>query len=187
MYLTLINIANLLQARVFAAIATIPGLLDVYYLLGAISIYGVLAIFIGFKFKFLEFSIERNWSIVMRVIITAWFAPAILEELFFRVILLPHPSEKSSLGFLLTWIIVSLVLFVVYHPLNGATLFVARQKTFSDPIFLILAASLGVFCTFIYLNSGSLWTPAVFHWIVVVVWLLYFGGKSKLMQQPEKL
>ncbi|WP_448999048.1 CPBP family glutamic-type intramembrane protease [Myxosarcina sp. GI1(2024)] len=110
----------------------------------------------------------------------ALFAPAIFEEFFFRVLLLPHPSENSSFGFLLSWIIISLFSFVVYHPLNGLLFSTSEQKIFIDPTFLILATGLGIFCTSLYLNSGSLWTPVVFHWTVVVVWLLCLGGNTKL-------
>ncbi|XGV98198.1 MAG: CPBP family glutamic-type intramembrane protease [Leptolyngbya sp. BL-A-14] len=38
---------------------------------------------------------------------------------------------------------------------------------------------LGIICTLSYLKSGSLWMPVVMHWVIVVSWLLIFGGLEK--------
>lgn len=180
MYLTLTNLANTIKYRAIAASSTIPSLRAFCYLLGALFVYATLAVSLGFKTKFLEFKLERNLLLIVRVILIALLTPALSEELFFRVLLLPHPSKNSSLGFLLSWIIISLFSFVIYHPLNGLLVSTSKQKTFIDPTFLILATGLGIFCTSLYLNSGSLWIPVVFHWTVVVVWLLCLGGNTKL-------
>lgn len=47
-------------------------------------------------------------------------------------------------------------------------------------VFLLLAALLGFVCSVAYLQSGSLWTSVVIHWLAVVVWLLLLGGYKKL-------
>jgi predicted Abi (CAAX) family protease len=78
------------------------------------------------------------------------------------------------------WGCLSLFLFVVYHPLNALSFFSRGIETFFNRIFLTLAALLGMLCSLTYLQSGSLWTPVVIHWLVVVVWLLLLGGYRKL-------
>jgi predicted Abi (CAAX) family protease len=78
------------------------------------------------------------------------------------------------------WATLSLFLFVIYHPLNALTFFSQGRETFFDPIFLCLAAGLGIICTITYYQTGSLWLPVLIHWLVVVVWLLCFDGLTKL-------
>lgn len=154
--------------------------MSVNRLLWSVLLYTILALTIGFKTKFFKLEIERDWMIICRVAVTTLIAPAIIEELLFRVFLLPHPLEDRSPNFKLVWILISLLLFIIYHPINGLTLYVAGLKTFVNPVFLFLATGLGIFCTYLYLASGSLWLPVVFHWLAVVVWLLCLGGNTKL-------
>ncbi|MFB2837851.1 type II CAAX prenyl endopeptidase Rce1 family protein [Floridanema evergladense] len=78
------------------------------------------------------------------------------------------------------WGSLSLVLFIIYHPMNAVTFFPAGRKTFFNPIFLLLAAVLGIVCSVVYLQSGSLWLPVIIHWLVVVVWLVFLGGYKQL-------
>ncbi|MEH2256054.1 hypothetical protein [Nostoc sp.] len=47
-------------------------------------------------------------------------------------------------------------------------------------VFLFLAGFLGVTCTVAYTLTGSLFAIVLIHWIVVVVWLIVFGGIRKL-------
>ncbi len=43
-----------------------------------------------------------------------------------------------------------------------------------------------LFTLIAYLQSGSLWTPVVIHWLAVVVWLLFLGGYRKLYAVVQK-
>jgi predicted Abi (CAAX) family protease len=45
----------------------------------------------------------------------------------------------------------------------------------------LLAALLGVVCEIAYLKTGSLWSPAAIHWLVVAVWLTVLGGYRKVV------
>jgi predicted Abi (CAAX) family protease len=74
-------------------------------------------------------------------------------------------------------------MFIVYHPLNALSFFPKGLKTFFNWVFLVLAALLGIICSIAYLQSGSLWTPVVIHWLAVVIWLLLLGGYGKLYGQ----
>ncbi|NEO12443.1 MULTISPECIES: CPBP family glutamic-type intramembrane protease [unclassified Moorena] len=126
-------------------------------------------------------NVKTSWHPVLKILITALFTPAILEEIFFRVLLLPHPSENPSLISIYAWSTVSLFIFVIYHPLNAITFYPAARETFFKPMFLFLATLLGIICTIAYLQSGSIWTAVFIHWLFVVIWLIGLGGKKRLL------
>ena len=58
------------------------------------------------------------------------------------------------------------------------------MSLFSRPLFIGLTALLGLGCIIIYTNTGSLWTLVGFHWLVVVSWLIFFGGWHRLRFRP---
>ncbi len=104
--------------------------------------------------------------------------PALLEELLFRIALLPHPLEGASPANLLAWAALSLGLFVLYHPLAAAWWYPAGRGIFGDPRFLVACTLLGLLCTAAYLATGSLWPPVLLHWVVVLVWLEALGTRT---------
>jgi predicted Abi (CAAX) family protease len=106
--------------------------------------------------------------------------PALVEELVFRVALLPHPLEGATLVSWLGWGSVSLVLFVLYHPFSARTYYPAGNPTFLKPIFWVLSGLLGLACLLTYGWTGSLWTAVGVHWVVVAVWLWALGGRQRL-------
>jgi predicted Abi (CAAX) family protease len=114
----------------------------------------------------------RAW---LPMLFPTFLIPALLEEFIWRVLLVPRPGSKYfwQLGLL------SLVLYVVSHPL-GAWLFrpTARDVFYSSG-FLLLAALLGLLCLIAYARTKSLWSSVVIHWLVVAFWLL-FGGRGLL-------
>jgi len=151
-------------------------------------LYTLIALPLGFGTGFLHrqqadgerqpLSLSRK--AIAGVLMASLLTPAISEELVFRVLLLPHPTEDIGAIAQWLWSAISLFLFVVYHPLNAFTFFPVGRKTFVDPVFLLLAALLGIVCTLTYQQSGSLWIPVAVHWLAVVVWLLLLGGYEKL-------
>jgi predicted Abi (CAAX) family protease len=165
----------------FLASLVIPRFQDWLAVVLLLVIYSAIAIPIGFKFKFLQIQIwSANWIDKSFLILRCLFMPAILEELVFRVFLLPHPTEIINW---FNWVLsglVSLLLFIAYHPLNAMTFFKKGLPTFFNLVFLGLAALLGLICTVAYAVTGSLWAIVLIHWAVVVVWLIVFGGIGKL-------
>lgn len=147
----------------------------------ALLIYAIIALPLGFSTGFLHLQIWSTKSInylfcTLRCLLT----PAITEELFFRVLVLPHPTEVVNWQ---KWSLLaglSLLIFIIYHPLNAKTFYRDGYPTFFQPIFLILATLLGLTCTITYAITGSLWIIICIHWLVVVLWLLLFGGMHKL-------
>ena len=106
--------------------------------------------------------------------------PAVVEELFFRAILLPHPRENATPQRVWITATLSLAVFIAMHPLNGYLLRHEAFAVFSNPLFLFFAGLLGLVCTLAYRMSGSLWPPILMHWTTVVVWTVFLGGKRLL-------
>lgn len=111
--------------------------------------------------------------------------PGISEELLFRGLLLPHQLE--SVGPRTRWVafLGSLVAFVLWHPLNGRARRHNRRHVFTDHRFLLQTAILGSACGVAYLRSGSIWPPAVIHWLTVSIWILALGGHRQLRDGLE--
>ena len=171
----------LLWNRIVAALTTVPGLSDWGQTAGILVAYGVIALLIGSSTRFLQWNVPiKNW---LQVSLQALFAPAIIEEVGFRILLLPHPSEGVSMGTWWLWGGLSLVLFLLYHPLNALTLYKAGYPTFLNSTFLVLATLLGIACTLAYGLTASLWPPVLIHWVVVVIWLCWLGGVEHLTPQ----
>lgn len=171
---------EIILSRLSNAILTTPSVQAWSWVALYLGIYTLVAVPVGLKGGFIKVEPSPSWVIITGVIFGAFLRPALTEEVFFRVLLLPYPSETTSYTGLWLWGSFSLALFILYHPLNALTFFPAGRQTFFNPIFLLLAAFLGVICTLAYWQSGSLWPPIVIHWIVVVIWLLYLGGYQKL-------
>ncbi|MGF1568918.1 MAG: type II CAAX prenyl endopeptidase Rce1 family protein [Nodosilinea sp.] len=106
--------------------------------------------------------------------------PAILEESFWRVLLLPHRTERVSdrnrwrLG------LPMLALFVLMHPFSAMGIYPVALTTFTDPIFLLATTGLGLICTIAYWRSGSGWVPVAMHGLIVWVWIMFLGGYGRL-------
>lgn len=172
--------------RVLASLA-IPTFQDWLVFVAMLVTYSVIALYYGFKFNFLQIQIwSATWIDKCLLILRCLFIPAIVEELFFRVFLLPHPIEVTNYFHWALWAFLSLSLFILYHPLNAKTFFKAGFPTFYHPVFLSLAALLGITCTIAYALTGSLGVVVLIHWIVVVVWLIILGGIAKLEIKNQK-
>lgn len=172
---------NKILNRIGTAISTIPNLqtwLDSGKLL---LLYALISLPVGLSLGFLKLEMaQASWATIAKIIATCLVMPAMTEELCFRVLLLPHPVEKVTIIERWLWASISLTAFVVYHPLEGLTIYSAGLQTLTNPVFLLLAAILGIICTQAYFQSGSMWSCVMIHWLVVVVWLLLLGGYGKL-------
>jgi predicted Abi (CAAX) family protease len=152
-----------------------------------LGLYGAIALAIGFQSGFLRWrSLERRPLEILKILVFCFFSPALWEEFVFRVLLIPHPETATSTANLILSALVSIALFVVYHPINAILFYKAGNPTFFQPIFLILAALLGLTCTVVYWLTGSLWTISAVHWVVVVVWLLFLNGLARLTRESKR-
>ncbi|RZM76582.1 CPBP family glutamic-type intramembrane protease [Leptolyngbya iicbica] len=89
--------------------------------------------------------------------------PALVQELLFRVLLLPHPTEAVRLVTGLIWSGMSLGLFVAYCSWRS------RRRHQTTPhgalaFDLYPCLCLGILAMVIYFSTGSLWAVTVFHW-----------------------
>ncbi|MFG6101703.1 CPBP family glutamic-type intramembrane protease [Leptothoe sp. EHU-05/26/07-4] len=172
------NIPNVLWERTITALTTFPTLQDWIIATGIFLVYGLLALGIGSASHFFRGnSPVDHW---LQISVQAFLAPAFIEEIGFRIVLIPHPSETVSLTSWWLYAGISLLLFLVYHPLNALTLYKAGDPTFFMPGFLIQATLLGLACTLAYETTGSAWPPILIHWIPVVIWLCWLGGYDRL-------
>jgi predicted Abi (CAAX) family protease len=170
---------TVLSDRLIHAVTTIPSQTDWLVCFGVLVIYGAIALPLGFWTHLLRIEWVTSWKSWALTTVVALIFPSMIEEVIFRVLPLPLPTDTSVEAIAL-WSVGSLILFILAHPLNARLVMTARRATFYDPTFLTLAGLLGAACTLTYLQSGSLWTPVVLHWVIVVIWLLCLGGDRRM-------
>ena len=108
--------------------------------------------------------------------------PALLEESFFRGILIPNNTKQRGAKTILFVTLLSATLFTLWHPLNALTVNPGAQALFCDPYFLAIVFCLGIICSLSYILSRSLWVPIIIHWLTVVVWVIFLGGRNLLVK-----
>jgi predicted Abi (CAAX) family protease len=177
-----IPIVSTIVLRLWAGIVTLPTMSGWWWGLGLLIGYGIIACGFGFWSKFLTIDNRLDKSIWhnLRSLAHLFLLPALVEEILFRVLLIPHPIETASSTDFYLWSIISLILFIIYHPLNALTLYPQGKPTFMDWRFLTLAGLLGIVCTLAYGMTGSIWLSVLIHWVVVWCWLKLFGGEECL-------
>lgn len=155
--------------------------------LGLLGLYALVALPYGFKSGFLAKQGSALSPLGLGLgLVRTFFIPALVEEMIFRVWILPHPIEGVPMARWLLWGLLSLGLFVVYHPLMGKFFYKRAYPTFTDRRFLGLMGGLGVILIAAYRITGSLWVVTLMHWVVVVVWLFGLGGLARLtLTQPQ--
>jgi predicted Abi (CAAX) family protease len=185
-----IPILSTLIIRIWAGIVTLPNLLG-WLLVGGLLIgYAVIALAIGFRSRFLTFD---SFSLTLsqgfhhiRSLADLFLMPSLLEEMIFRLLLIPHPIETDTSVNIYLWSLISLVLFIGYHPLNARMCYKLGNPTFMDWRFLTLTGLLGGVCTIAYLATGSIWSSMIIHWLVVGAWLKLFGGDRRLKMSSSQ-
>ncbi len=155
-----------------------PG--DLFRSLAIVTVYGVLALGLGFASGFL--SLPFSWPPIAEVLPRAaglLLMPALVEELLFRVCLIPHPIEGFAWQSQLGWVALSLGFFVVYHPVAARLWYPRGRPLFDRPWFLLQATLLGLACSLAFVATGSLWPPLLIHWLAVLIWLEPLRGRER--------
>jgi predicted Abi (CAAX) family protease len=124
--------------------------------------------------------IDHRMSIVLPF--SLFVFPSLLEEAFFRGVLIPNNAATQSKSRIVAYITVSTAAFVLWHPANALTINTTASTLFLNPAFLLIVALLGITCSVSYVLSRSLWTPTIIHWLTVVVWVIFLGGRNKLLE-----
>lgn len=175
------KLLTLLRHRLVKAATTLPTVQDGVLIAQLLGIYGLVAIPIALTSGLTTVELaDLTWTKRGLLLIRVWLFPAFIEEGVWRVLLLPHKTERISDRRRWLMGIPVLVLFVAMHPLNGVTLYTSAFGIFTHPVFLCLTTLLGLVCMIAYWRSGSWWVPTIVHWAIVIVWLLGFGGYGQL-------
>ncbi|KAJ8600523.1 hypothetical protein CTAYLR_009215 [Chrysophaeum taylorii] len=122
------------------------------------------------------------WNFDPLVFARTLVAPAIPEELFWRVFLRPGPRLFSPRSLSIN------AAFAVSHVATAEMLAPLRPgavRVFRDPAFLSLAFVLGIACTHAHLTTRTLAAPVLVHAAAVSVWLSCWGGDVRLMTPPS--
>ena len=83
--------------RFRVAISTIPEAQAWLHVAALLLLFTIIALPIGFQGGFLQIEVLRaSWRTITGIIAMSLFMPAIAEELFFRVFLLPQTTESLS-------------------------------------------------------------------------------------------
>jgi predicted Abi (CAAX) family protease len=141
--------------------------------------YMAVALSIGFCSGFFTIQVlTTNIWIMIVLPVSLFFIPSLFEEIIFRGLLLPHRSRGICNRPLFFYSAFGIVAFVVWHPINAMTINPSAYSMFTDPVFLCLAALMAIACTITYVKTGSLWVPIAIHWLTVVVWVFFLGGRN---------
>lgn len=110
--------------------------------------------------------------------VSLFLIPALFEEIVFRGLLLPHKERRISTKGLMFYAAFSVVIFIAWHPINAMTINPPAYPLFTNPVFLCLAALMAIACTVTYIKTGSLWVPIALHWLTVLPWVFFLGGRN---------
>ncbi|MBU6299918.1 MAG: CPBP family intramembrane metalloprotease [Verrucomicrobia bacterium] len=110
------------------------------------------------------------------LILILFVFPGIAEEMVFRGLLLPHPAEPGFSSSRVFALVLSSVIFILWHVGNAWLTFPSARPVFWDWRFLLIVAGLGLTCGWSYQRTGSIWPPVILHWFIVVIWKACLGG-----------
>jgi len=146
-----------------------------------VPVYVCSSLVIGFHAGLFSVGII-DYPVLFVLPFTLFIFPSLLEEVFFRGILIPNNAATQSKSRIAVYIVISTATFVLWHPANALTINPAAAPVFLNPAFLMIVALLGITCSVSYIFSRSLWTPIIIHWLTVVVWVIFLGGRNILLE-----
>ena len=169
-----------LLADLWNSIRTAPGK-ELTKCIWIVLAYSLAALLIGFSsgiYNFGQLDLQKFWFLPL----TLFLFPSIPEEFFFRGLLIPRNAIELPWQRSVAYVVFSAFAFTVWHPLNALTVNPTAQQFFLNPFFLVIVFLLGLACGFSYLLSRSIWVPVIIHWLTVVVWVLFLGGRNLVLE-----
>ena len=146
-----------------------------------LPLFMLIALLVGFGTGLLEIDpLETGFALLLPF--TLFIFPSLLEELFFRGILIPRRILESGRPAALRAILLSSLAFVAWHPFNALMFNHSAIPLFLNPWFLVITAALGVTCGYGYVVSRSIWVPVIIHWSTVCTWVLLLGGRNLVLE-----
>ena len=161
-------------AKVWAALSTVPDERAWRRLLFEASWSLPAALLLVWLGGLAEFGWTDDPNLLIRLALVAIIAPALGEELLFRVALLPSPGELAP-----WWrVAVPILLFVLWHPPQALLFGPEWGEVVLNSWFLAAVAVMGTALTRLYRATRSIWPPVLLHWTAVVGWKAFFGAPS---------
>jgi predicted Abi (CAAX) family protease len=115
------------------------------------------------------------------LLVSLFIFPSLLEEAFFRGILIPRNILRSGASKTTLAVTVSTMAFVVWHPANALVFNQSAILLFLNPWFLVIVSALGLTCGYSYVVSRSIWVPVIIHWATVTIWVFFLGGRNLIL------
>ena len=143
-------------------------------------IYATIALVVGFYSKIFHVQLIES-RLIYILPFTLFIFPSLLEEAFFRGMLIAQDTRKKGIGQTIKMIIWSTTLFILWHPINAMLINHAAIPLFFNPAFLTITAMLGIVCSYSYIMTQSLWAPIMIHWITVMLWVFFLGGRNLIL------
>lgn len=148
---------------------------------GPVPFYAIVAMAVGFGAGLFHFQIVST-KLAPLLPLTLFVFPSLLEEAFFRGVLIPRDTAGHGRKRIILVVGGSTLLFVIWHPLGALTVNPSAKAVFLDPAFLLIVAALGITCGYSYVMSKSLWAPVLIHWATVVIWVFFLGGRNLVLE-----
>ena len=114
--------------------------------------------------------------------VTLFIFPSLLEEAFFRGVLIPRNILDCGVAKSVRAVTISTLAFVAWHPVNALAFNHTAMPVFLNPWFLVIVFVLGLTCGYGYVVSRSIWVPVIIHWATVMVWVLFLGGRNLVLE-----
>jgi len=146
-----------------------------------VPLFIIVSVSIGFGASLFEVGV-LNSQIAPLLPITLFVFPSLLEEGFFRGILIPRNILESGSTKAIRAVAISTLAFVAWHPFNALMFNHSAIPLFLNPWFLIVVTALGITCGYSYVVSRSIWVPVIIHWATVTAWVLCLGGRNLVLE-----
>lgn len=146
-----------------------------------VPVFAIIALAVGFGASLFRFGwLDSPVTPVLPLILFVF--PSLLEEAFFRGVLIPRDILASGHVKAGLSVVVSTLIFVAWHPLNALTFNPTAIPLFLNPWFLVIVGAMGISCGYAYVLSRSIWVPVIIHWAAVTVWVLFLGGRNLVLE-----
>jgi predicted Abi (CAAX) family protease len=169
-----------IKKNLLAGLKTLPRDAFLFSILLTIG-YGVIALITGFASNLFEVGLVES-KFVFFLPFSLFVFPSLLEEAFFRGLLIPNNTKQKGYRYIAFYALLSTVIFLLWHPLGALTINPAAREIFLNPSFLFIVFCLGLVCSLSYIYSKSLWWPIIIHWLTVLLWVLFLGGHNLVLE-----
>ncbi|MCG2582673.1 MAG: CPBP family glutamic-type intramembrane protease [Marinobacter sp.] len=146
-----------------------------------VPVFASIAVSVGFGAGLFQFG-WLDSSITPVLPILSFVFPSLLEEAFFRGLLIPRNILAAGHAKAAWSVAISSLVFVVWHPFNALAFNPTAISLFLNPWFLVIVGVMGVTCGYAYVLSRSIWVPVIIHWAAVTVWVLFLGGRNLVLE-----